>query len=137
MTTTKYVPVINGTEPLATAKRLLIVDDERAFGEFVSEVAVDLGFDVIITDKASDFMSSYDETPPTNIVLDMVMPEIDGVELISWLANKKCTAKIIIVTGYNPRYIELAEDLGGAKGLPDIISLTKPVSLSDLRAALS
>ena len=118
-------------------KRLLIVDDERAFGQFVNEVGIGLGFDVVVTEKASDFMSAYNETMPTNIVLDMVMPEIDGVELITWLANKKCTAKIIIVTGYNPRYIELAEDLGDAKGLPDIISLTKPVSLSDLRAALS
>ncbi|OUR76436.1 hypothetical protein A9Q83_14810 [Alphaproteobacteria bacterium 46_93_T64] len=125
--------VVNGETP----KRLLVVDDERAFGEYVKEVAVDLGYDVVLTDKATDFMSSYIAAQPTNIVLDMVMPEIDGVELISWLALQRCTAKIIIVTGYNPRYIELAEDLGGAKGLPDIVSLTKPVALRDLRNALS
>jgi len=128
---------LDKAKPQTRTKRLLIVDDERAFGEFVSEVATDLGYEVVITDKATDFMSSYIASPPTNIVLDMVMPEVDGVELISWLASQKCSAKIIIVTGFNPRYIEFAEDIGGAKGLPHIISLTKPVSLSDLRAALS
>ncbi|WP_025899838.1 response regulator [Sneathiella glossodoripedis] len=118
-------------------KRLLIVDDEREFGDFVKTVAEGMDYEVTVTEKASDFQRSYNETTPSVIILDMVMPGVDGVELINWLAQEKCTAKIIVVTGFNPRYIELAEDLGGAKGLPDISTLTKPVALADLRQALS
>lgn len=118
-------------------KRLLVVDDEREFGELVKNVAEDLGYKVTVTENAADFMTSYKQNTPTNIVLDMVMPGVDGVELIGWLAQQKCQAEILVVTGYNPRYIELAEDLGGAKGLQRIQTLTKPASLADLRAALS
>ena len=114
-------------------KHLLIVDDEREFGEFVKTVAEAMGYIVTVTEKAADFQKSYRDNPPTNIILDMVMPGVDGVELINWLALEKCTAKIIVVTGFNPRYIELAEDLGGARGLPYITTLTKPLALADLR----
>lgn len=128
-------PVINNAN--SDQKHLLIVDDERDFGEFVRTVAETMGYTVKVTEKAADFQKSYITNPPTNIILDMVMPGVDGVELINWLAVEKCTAKIIVVTGFNPRYIELAEDLGGAKGLAHITTLTKPVALTDLRQALS
>ncbi len=119
------------------SRRLLIIDDERDFAEYVGEVGDNLGYDVVITDNAMDFMSSYRTRIPNTLVLDMVMPGVDGVELISWLAQQECPSKIIIVTGFNPRYVELAENLGDARGLEHIKSLTKPVKLSDLRAALS
>jgi len=121
----------------ADARRLLIVDDERAFAEYVGEVGSTMGYDVVVTDNAMDFMSSYREKKPATLVLDIIMPGVDGVELIGWLAQQKCTSKIVIVTGFNARYVELAENLGGAHGLSHIQSLTKPVKLSDLRAALS
>ncbi len=117
--------------------RLLIIDDERDFGEYVGEVGEKLGYDVVVTDNAMDFMHAYREKKPSMIVVDMVMPGVDGVELIDWLAQQQCDSRILIVTGFNPRYVELAEGLGGAKGLPHIKSLTKPVKLADLRAALS
>ena len=121
----------------ASLRRLLIVDDERAFAEYVGEVGTDMGYDVVVTDNAMDFMSSYREKTPATLVLDMIMPGVDGVELIGWLAQQKCTSKIVIVTGFNARYVELAENLGDAHGLPHIQSLTKPIKLSDLRDALS
>jgi CheY-like chemotaxis protein len=118
-------------------RRLLIVDDEADFAEYVGKVGEKLGLNVTVTSTAMDFMGAYKKNRPDIVVLDMVMPGVDGVELIGWLAQQNCTARIIIVTGFNPRYVELAEDLGGAKGLPHITSLTKPVKLADLRAALS
>jgi len=125
-------------ESTATApfKHLLIVDDEREFGDYVKTIALEIGFSVTVTENATDFMTSYSKKIPSVIVMDMVMPGIDGVELINWLARQKCTAKIIVVTGFNPRYIELAEDLGGAKGLSKIKTLTKPITPEDMRKAL-
>ncbi len=125
------------SETLPPGRRLLIIDDERDFGDYVGEVGRKLGYKAVVTDNASDFMQSYRDEIPDFVVVDMVMPGVDGVELIGWLAKQKCKAKILIVTGFNPRYAELAEDLGGAKGLPAIQSLTKPIKLADLRAALS
>ncbi|MEH6402761.1 MAG: response regulator [Sneathiella sp.] len=134
----KMAPLpVTDDNKLTNTRRLLIVDDERDFAEYVGEVGTKLGYDVVVTDNAMDFMSSYREKIPDTLVLDMIMPGVDGVELIGWLAQQKCTSKIVIVTGFNARYVELAENLGEAHGLPFIQSLTKPIKLSDLKDALS
>ena len=39
---------------------------------------------------------------PAVVVMDIVMPRIDGIELVRWLANVNSNAKVIIVTGFNP-----------------------------------
>ena len=44
--------------------------------------------------------------------------------------------KIIVITGFNPLYAEMAKKLGPRYGLGPIRTLTKPVRVSDLRAAL-
>lgn len=121
---------------MASNKKLLVIDDEPAFGSFVKEVAEGLGYDVRVTAKADEFAEAYETFEPTVIVLDVVMPEVDGIELVQWLAQEKCKAKIVIVTGYNPHYADAAKRLVSAGDLPSVMTLTKPVSLADLRAAL-
>jgi FixJ family two-component response regulator len=51
-------------------------------------------------------MEAYDSFRPTTIILDMIMPGMDGNELVLWLAQQKCTARLIIITGYTPDYAE-------------------------------
>lgn len=118
-------------------KKLLVIDDEPAFGEFVRDVAERLGYQVRVTQRADEFAEAYESFAPTVIVMDVVMPEVDGIELIQWLAQEKCRAKILIVTGYNPHYADAAKRLVSAGDLPSLQTLTKPVSLADLRAALA
>src|SRR5512132_4331684 len=83
-------------------KRLLICDDEPAFGRFVKNVAEELGYVVRVTTDGDGFIEAYDGFEPTTIVLDMIMPGMDGNELVLWLAKRKCTARVIIITGYSP-----------------------------------
>jgi CheY-like chemotaxis protein len=118
------------------AGRLLICDDEERFGRFVQRVAIDLGFDVEVTNSADDFMAAYDDFRPTVIVLDMIMPDMDGNELILWLAQRRCPADLIICTGYNPDYATNAKILAEFKGLKSVTTLRKPVSVALLRQAL-
>ena len=116
-------------------QRLLVVDDEPDFGAYVGDVARGLGYDVEITTNADAFMQVYDKFDPSIIVLDVVMPEIDGIELLQWLSEKECTAKIIIVTGYNPNYASMAKTLGGGQGL-NTLNVSKPIGVQDLRELL-
>ena len=119
-----------------SGKRLLVVDDEPEFGEFVRKVAAGSGFEVEVTSSAAAFKKVYDAFDPTVVVLDIVMPEVDGMELVQWLAERKSTVHLVVVTGYNPMYSDLARRLGEAKGLRSVTNLAKPVSLAELRAAL-
>lgn len=118
-------------------KRLLICDDEPAFGRFVKIVAQDQGFEVETTTAAAEFMAAYRRFQPTTIVLDMVMPGMDGNELVLWLAEQRCSARIIIITGYTPDYAMHAKVLAEFKGLGPVRTLKKPVEIDELRAALA
>ena len=117
-------------------KRLLLIDDELGFREFVGKVATSAGHEVELTSNATDFMSLYQSFDPTLIVMDMIMPEMDGFELMQWLITQNCAARVVVVTGYNPHYTEMAETIGVDSGKLDVQTLTKPIGLMELRAAL-
>lgn len=119
-----------------TEKRLLVVDDEPEFGEFVRKVAVDLGYEVQVTTSGRAFQRVYDVFKPTTIVLDMVMPELDGNELVLWLMQQQYSSDLIIITGYSPDYAKDAKRLAEFKGLRSVTTLTKPIRLAKLRAVL-
>ncbi len=118
-------------------KRLLIVDDEPKFSAFVGKVARPLGFNVEITNHGRDFMEAYARERPDVVVIDMVMPEIDGNELVLWLVQQGCTADIIIITGFSPQYAVNARLLAEYKGLTSVQTLSKPVTVARLRETLA
>lgn len=118
-------------------KRLLIVDDEPRFAAFVERVAEPLGYDVEVTNHGREFKSAYQRQQPDTVVIDMVMPDIDGNELVLWLVEQRCAAEIIIITGYHPDYAVNARLLAEFKGLRSVATLSKPVSISRLREALA
>lgn len=117
-------------------KRLLIVDDSKAFLEFVRKVADGIGYDVELAADGASFKKLYETFQPHTVMIDLIMPDIDGMELIQWLAELDARARVIVVTGYSPEYAGLAKMLGEGKGLSTVKILTKPIKANDLRNAL-
>lgn len=128
---------IGEPESLDTEKRLLIIDDEPDFGDFVGRVGRQLGYKTVTTRTAAEFQAAYHELDPTVIVMDVVMPDMDGVELIAWLADQGSRAKVIVVSGFNPHYMDWTRHLADARGLASVESHAKPISLQNLRDALT
>jgi CheY-like chemotaxis protein len=117
-------------------KRLLVIDVEPEFGELVRKVAVGLGYEVRVTTQGRAFQEAYHALRPTTIVMDMVMPEMDGNELVLWLMEQQYDAHLIIITGYSPDYARDARALAEFNGLRSVQTLTKPIGLARLREAL-
>jgi CheY-like chemotaxis protein len=117
-------------------KRLLVCDDEPGFGRFVKNVAEGLGYTVRVTTDGRALIEAYGSFKPTTIVLDMIMPGMDGNEVVAWLAEQQCTARLIIITGYTADYAAHAKVLAEYKGLRPVTTLHKPVEVSTLRAVL-
>lgn len=118
------------------ARRLLVVDDELDFAKFVARVAGTVGYEVEIATTGKDFEAAVLRGEPDVVVMDIVMPDTDGLMLIQWLAKRHCPARIILVTGFNPQYADAAQMLGTAHGISSITRLFKPISVADLTAAL-
>lgn len=117
--------------------RLLVCDDEPAFGRLIKNVAEDMGYVVCVTGEGRAFIEAYDSFNPTTIILDMIMPGMDGNEVVLWLAERRCSARLIIVTGYTPDYATHARILAEYKGLKPVITLNKPVEIRKLREVLN
>jgi DNA-binding response OmpR family regulator len=119
-----------------STERLLVVDDEADFGTFVRRVAEKLGFETRVTTRADEFKKIYGDFKPTVIALDMVMPDVDGIELVRWLVAMRTEARIVIISGFDPNYAKAAELLGNVAGVISIMSLKKPDAVTDLENAL-
>ena len=118
-------------------KRLLVIDDEPGICDFVAAAAKGLGFEVLSRSDASSIREDYDNFQPGTIVLDVMMPDMDGIEVLRYLAGRECSASIFIMSGHNSTMLGRAERLGAGLGLNICGSLRKPFRLKDLRSALA
>ena len=115
-----------------SARHLLLIDDEPAFGRFIAHAAETGGFTAHVTMSAEPFMQKYRELKPEAVALDLGMPRVDGVELLRFLAEAKCTAPVIIISGFDRRVLDSSMRLGSALGLKMVGPLEKPVRLQEL-----
>jgi CheY-like chemotaxis protein len=123
-------------EAASPRKRLRVVDDEPGFRGFVQDAAADLGPEVRSASNGANAREVYLAFRPGIILLDIVMPEVDGLEFMCWLAQQRTTSRLILVTGSNPNFGESATKLAAALGLSYISFLAKPVRLNTLGETL-
>ncbi|MBT8140300.1 MAG: hypothetical protein KJP25_11065, partial [Gammaproteobacteria bacterium] len=60
----------------------------------------------------------------------------DGVELLKWLSEQKCLTPIILMSGHDKNYTEMASTVGTKKGNTIVGTLTKPFQIAELEALL-
>ena len=117
-------------------KKLLIVDDEADFANFVLSASKTFGYEARVCHDCASARATLDEFTPDIMVLDIVMPGEDGIEFLNWFSRQPYETRVILVTGYNPHYMEMAEKLSSLTGTQIITTLQKPVHLQALREAL-
>jgi EAL domain-containing protein (putative c-di-GMP-specific phosphodiesterase class I)/ActR/RegA family two-component response regulator len=117
-------------------QKILVIDDEGDVGEFVSAAAQAVGFDCTATTDAKTFLDAL--TPDTTLILlDLLMPKMDGVELLRLLGEQKCKSDIVLMSGVGKRVLETAEQLAQVLGLSIVGRLQKPFRLAELEEVLT
>jgi DNA-binding response OmpR family regulator len=131
------VATLTGRAPrrkeLEQRKNILVVEDDADTAELFSEMLKVNDFEVKHCLRSSHAIKSIIQHPPDAIILDIMMPDVSGLEVLHFVRSKNDFAKIPVV-------------VVSAKGLPRDIQegmaagatayLTKPVSYSDLRKAV-
>ena len=110
---------------------VVVIDDDPDMGNLVKEVATANGVSCVITSDAASFRAAL--TDETQLVfLDLLMPEVDGIEILRGLAQQKCGAGIVLMSGVGKRVIETAVELGHNLGLNVVGHLQKPFRIVEV-----
>ena len=107
------------------APTLFVVDDDPKIGGFVRLFAESAGFSARVFTNVGDLKQQCSDGYPDILVLDIVMPEQDGFDLIQWLVDQKCQSPLVLISGRDPIYLDTAHKLGLAKGLSIAAAIRK------------
>jgi two-component system chemotaxis response regulator CheY len=81
-----------------SAKRLLIVDDSGFARRLLRRILEDGGYDVEEAAGGDEALAKYDATKPDAVLLDIVMGEVSGLEVLQKLRRKDPKAIVIMAT---------------------------------------
>jgi UDP-3-O-acyl N-acetylglucosamine deacetylase len=108
-------------------KTILIVDDEDKGRESVKEVLTDEGYRVLDTPDGTRVLELIEAEQPGLVLLDIWMPEIDGIGLLKEIKSKKPTTNVVMISGHGNIHTAVTATKYGAFDF-----IEKPVSLDGL-----
>lgn len=114
-------------------KNILVVDDEVGIRELLSEILFDEGYRIHLAENASQARAFRDHQKPDLVLLDIWMPDTDGLTLLKeWVEQDKLTMPVVMMSGHGT--IETAMEAMRI-GASDF--LEKPIALQKLLATVA
>jgi DNA-binding response OmpR family regulator len=111
------------------APRILLVDDEQPIQTLLSFPLQRDGYEVVQASDGREALARFSEQPFDLVVLDLMLPRMDGLEVCKRLRAKGSTVPIIMLTAKSE---EIDKVLGLELGADDYI--TKPFSMREFRS---
>lgn len=108
--------------------KILVVDDEKPISDIIKFNLTKEGYDVITAADGQEALALFNDEKPDLVLLDQMLPEIDGVEVLRQIRSKSETP-VIMVTAKDS---EIDKVLGLEMGADDYV--TKPFSNRELVA---
>lgn len=114
-----------------------VIDDEPEIVELLCDVAEIAGLVVEGFVNAEVFFETVPNIEDSSILLlDLHMPEMDGIQVMRRLANMAKSPSLILISGHDRGVLHAAEKLGRAHNLNIVASLGKPVNIELLQQLL-
>src|SRR5205823_14786238 len=97
-----------GVSPMAVAARLLIIDDEPDASEFMKLLVEPRGYLVRTATSGAEARRVLQTWQPEIILMDLMLPDADGLELLREFKEASPESQVIMVTGYGsvPKAVE-------------------------------
>src|SRR5438552_19079134 len=90
----------------ANSQSVLVVEDEASIASFVSLYLKNAGYDVTTAATGADALRSLERDQPSLVVLDLMLPDIDGIEICRRI-RQKSDLPILILTARDEGVAEL------------------------------
>lgn len=113
-----------------TTQKVLVVDDEVAYSAIIGMVLEAFGLEVEIVPSATEAYYSMRKNTPDLILVDIMMPEVDGMTFVRWVRTTRTWGKVPVVA---ISALSMPEDRQEAieAGVDDFLS--KPFTPDELR----
>src|SRR4030095_2450213 len=111
---------------------ILVVDDELGIRALLSEILTDEGHSIELAENATQARAVRDRLRPDLVLLDIWMPDVDGITLLKgWAATGLLTMPVIMMSGAGRIATAVEATKHGA-----IAFLEKPITLQKLLRAV-
>lgn len=124
---------LKGLEMQTTSKSVMIIEDEPDAAELFAEMMRLNGYRVLKTYSSVPAMALIAQEKPDLILLDIMMPDVSGLDVLRYMRKEPALASIPVVVvsaKATPADIKAGLDAGAT------VYLTKPVSYVDLKDAV-
>jgi CheY-like chemotaxis protein len=111
--------------------RILIVDDEVRVAELLAESVRMQGYEAIVASSGTEGLALLEQRHPEAVFLDIVMPQMNGIEVLRRIRETNRNLPVIVITGHaSPEQIDEARRLGITE------CIEKPFVLKQISEAL-
>jgi DNA-binding response OmpR family regulator len=119
------------------SERLLVVDDDVRLTRTVALTATQLGMNTRQINDPSTALDAFIAFRPGVILLDVFMPEVDGIDVLGEILLTGIPTRIILTSGGDEVLLRVALEAARFHGATDAIVLAKPFRRAELVAALT
>jgi EAL domain-containing protein (putative c-di-GMP-specific phosphodiesterase class I)/DNA-binding NarL/FixJ family response regulator len=111
--------------------KFLCVDDEPDVCDLVADAIESRGHVAISAQSFSAFSREYRKNFDC-IIIDLMMPDVDGIEIIRFLSDNNWKSNIVLMSGHDIHLIQSAGRMAQGKGIRVLGLLQKPFSLCEI-----
>jgi DNA-binding response OmpR family regulator len=114
-------------------RKIVIIEDEPDTAEMYAEMMRISGYEVVKFFGGSSAVAQIAEQKPSAVVLDLMMPDVSGLEVLQYMKAEPNLSDIpVIIVSAKTLQKDIDEGLNAGAS----VYLTKPVSFSDLKKAI-
>lgn len=105
--------------------KIMVVDDEKNILMLYQSELEEEGYEVVAANSGKEALELFDKEKPDLVTLDIMMPDIDGIQVLRQLKQKDPNIPVIMLTAYDYRddfsvwasdaYVVKSSDLGTLK----------------------
>ena len=110
---------------------ILIIDDERSIRETLDIFLTKKGHSVYQAPNGTEGLSLFNQYKPEVVILDIRLPDLNGVEVLKRIQKDECPAKVIMITSYQDMQTAIQTMQQGAYDY-----LRKPLDIDDMERVI-